>query len=52
MASVAWPILICINVLAFSVFCRIKWKEKYPVTTIIGMAGCVAGLIMIIWGRK
>ncbi|MBO4646581.1 MAG: EamA family transporter [Lentisphaeria bacterium] len=52
MASVAWPILICINVLVFSVFCRIKWKEKYPVTTIIGMAGCVAGLILIIWGRK
>jgi len=52
MASMTWPILICINVMAFSVFCRIKWREKYPVTTIIGMAGCVIGLIMIIWGRK
>jgi uncharacterized membrane protein len=52
MASMAWPILICINILTFSVFCRIRWREKYPVTTILGMIGCVAGLIMIIWGRK
>ena len=52
MSSLVWPMLIGINVTVFSVFCRLKWKEKYPLTTLLGMAGCVLGLIMIIWGRK
>lgn len=52
MAALTWPMLIGINVTAFSVFCRLKWKEKYPPATVIGMIGCVLGLIMIIWGRK
>lgn len=52
MASMTWPILICVNVMVFSVFCRVKWKEKYPLSTIAGMVGCVFGLVMIVWGRK
>ena len=52
MASLAWPMLIGVNVTVFSVFCRLKWKEKYPPATVIGMAGCVLGIIMMIAGRK
>ena len=52
MASLTWPMLIGINITAFSVFCRLKWKEKYPPATVIGIIGCILGLIMIIWGRK
>ena len=52
MASLAWPMLIGVNVTTFSIFCRLRWKEKYPLTTIIGMVGCVAGIIMMIIGRK
>lgn len=52
MAALTWPMLIGVNVTTFSVFCRLKWKEKYPWTTVIGMAGCVAGIIMMIIGRK
>ncbi len=52
MASLIWPMLIGINITAFSVFCRLKWKEKYPPATVIGIIGCILGLIMIIWGRK
>lgn len=52
MASLTWPMLIGVNVTSFSVFCRLVWKEKYPLTTILGMAGCVAGIIMMIVGRK
>lgn len=52
MSSLTWPMLIGVNVTAFSIFCRLKWKEKYPLSTVIGMVGCIFGLIMIIWGRK
>lgn len=52
MASLTWPMLIGLNVTIFSVFCRLKWKEKYPPSTIIGLAGCVTGIIMMIVGRK
>ena len=52
MASLTWPMLIGVNVTSFSIFCRLKWKEKYPWSTIIGMAGCVIGIIMMIIGRK
>ena len=52
MASLTWPMLIGVNVTAFSIFCRLWWKEKYPLTTILGMVGCVAGIIMMIVGRK
>lgn len=52
MASLTWPMLIGINITAFSIFCRFKWQEKYPPATVIGMIGCILGLIMIIWGRK
>lgn len=50
MASLSWPMLIGVNVTTFSIFCRLKWKEKYPPATILGMAGCVAGIIMMIVG--
>ena len=52
MASLAWPMLIGINVMSFSIFCRLRWKEKYPLTTVIGIAGCVLGIILMIAGRK
>jgi uncharacterized membrane protein len=52
MAALAWPLIIAINTSCFAIFCRLRWKEKYPLTTMLGMAGCVWGLIMIIWGRK
>ncbi|MBE6358125.1 MAG: hypothetical protein E7057_02625 [Lentisphaerae bacterium] len=52
MSSLAWPMLVGINVGTFSLFCRLKWKEKYNLSTIIGMLGCISGLILIIWGRK
>ena len=52
MSALTWPMLIGVNVTAFSIFCRLKWKEKYPLSTVIGMIGCISGLIMIIWGRK
>ena len=52
MASLTWPMLIGVNVTSFSICCRLKWKEKYPWSTIIGMAGCVIGIIMMIIGRK
>ena len=52
MASLAWPMLIGINVTSFSIFCRLKWHEKYPLSTIIGMTGCILGIIMMISGRK
>lgn len=52
MASLTWPMLIRVNVTSFSIFCHLVWKEKYPLTTILGMIGCVAGIIMMIVGRK
>lgn len=52
MASLAWPLLIGVNTTLFAIFCRLRWKEKYPLTTIIGMMGCVLGVILTIWGRK
>jgi|GEM_PF-6693082 len=52
MASLTWPMLIGINVTAFAAFCHLKWREKYPPSTVIGMIGCILGSIMIIWGRK
>jgi hypothetical protein len=52
MASLTWPILIGVNVTSFAIFCRLRWKEKYPLTTLIGMFGCVLGIIMMIAGRK
>lgn len=52
MAALAWPMLVGINVTSFTLFCRLKWKEKYPLQTVIAIAGCVLGLILIIWGRK
>ena len=52
MSALTWPLLIGINVTAFSIFCRLKWHEKYPTGTIIGMSGTIIGLILIIWGRK
>ena len=52
MASLTWPMLIGVNVTVFSVFCRLKWKEKYPPATVLGMAGCVLGIILMIAGRK
>ena len=52
MAALAWPLIIGINTSGFAVFCRVRWKEKYPVTTIIGMIGCILGVILTIWGRK
>ena len=52
MASLAWPMLIGVNITTFSIFCRLKWKEKYPPATVIGMVGCVAGIIMMVIGRK
>ena len=52
MASLAWPLILGVNVTVFSVFCRLKWKEKYPPATVIGMAGCVLGIVLMIWGRK
>ena len=52
MASLTWPMLIGLNVTIFSIFCRLKWKEKYPHVTIIGLVGCVLGIIMMIIGRK
>jgi len=51
-AALTWPLLIGVNVTAFSLFCRFRWKEKYPPATVVGMAGCVLGLVLIIWGRK
>ena len=45
-------VLIGVNVTVFSVFCRLKWKEKYPPATVLGMAGCVLGIILMIAGRK
>ena len=51
-SSLVWPMLVGINVGSFSIFSCLKWKEKYSLTTILGMAGCVTGLILIIWGRK
>ena len=52
MSALTWPLLIGINVTTFSIFCRLKWREKYPLGTIIGMTGTIIGLILIIWGRK
>ena len=52
MTALTWPMLIGINVTVFAVFCRLKWKEKYPPATVIGMAGCVLGIILMISGRK
>ena len=52
MAALAWPLIIGINTSFFAVFCRLRWKEKYPLTTIIGMLGCILGVILTIWGRK
>ena len=52
MASLTWPLIIGVNTTLFAVFCRLRWREKYPLTTIIGMAGCVLGVILTIWGRK
>ena len=52
MAALAWPLIIGINTSCFAVFCRLRWKEKYPLTTIIGMIGCILGVILTIWGRK
>ena len=52
MAALAWPLIIAINTSGFAVFCRLRWKEKYPMTTIIGMMGCILGVILTIWGRK
>ena len=52
MASLAWPLILGVNVTVFALFCRLKWKEKYPPATVIGMAGCVLGIILMIWGRK
>ena len=52
MAALAWPLIIGINTSFFAVFCRLRWKEKYPLTTILGMMGCILGVILTIWGRK
>lgn len=52
MAALAWPLIIAINTSCFAVFCRLRWKEKYPLTTIFGMIGCILGVILTIWGRK
>ncbi|MBE6392341.1 MAG: hypothetical protein E7042_09135 [Lentisphaerae bacterium] len=52
MAALAWPLIIAINTSSFAIFCRLRWKEKYPITTIIGMIGCILGVILTIWGRK
>ena len=52
MASLAWPLIIGVNPSCFAVFCRLRWKEKYPLTTILGMMGCILGVILTIWGRK
>jgi len=52
MAALTWPLIIGGNTTLFAVFCRFRWKEKYPLTTVIGMIGCVLGLILTIWGRK
>ena len=52
MAALAWPLIIAINTSGFAIFCRLRWKEKYPITTILGMIGCILGVILTIWGRK
>ena len=52
MAALVWPLLIAINTSCFAIFCRLRWKEKYPLTTILGMIGCILGVILTIWGRK
>lgn len=52
MASLTWPLLIGVNTTLFALFCRLRWKEKYPLTTVIGMIGCILGVILTIWGRK